>query len=392
MKKSDRVTERSVGLYVHLPFCLRKCSYCDFCSYPGQDADTVHRYVTRLCDELLARAPSVSGRAVDTLYFGGGTPTLLPTEEFERLLHTVRTHYALCADAEITTECNPATADRPKLSRLRELGINRLSIGAQSAVDEELHALGRVHTFAQTQQTVQDARAAGFDNLSLDLMYGIPHQTPESLARSLDAALALEPEHLSVYSLIIEPGTPFYERRDSLVLADEDALCQMSEQVLSYLRSHGYERYEISNFARDGHRCRHNMRYWNLDDYLGFGIAAHSLLCLPSPAPDGTTAIRNYNKADLTAYLGGLEVCETSEVLRADELCDEYVMLRLRLADGIDKREFSTRFARDFDAVYGAAAAPFIDRGLLINSPEHIAFSDSGFDVSNAVLAEILFH
>ena len=381
-----------MGLYVHLPFCLRKCRYCDFCSTPQHDDALRAHYVERLCDELTARASEVNGRTVDTVYFGGGTPTLLSPALFDRLLGVAHDRLSIAPDAEITVECNPATVDARALSSLRSLGINRLSIGAQSAVDSELRALGRVHSFDDTVRTVRDARRAGFDNVSLDVMYGIPDQTRESFRTTLDAILALEPEHVSAYSLIVEPGTPFFEQRDTLALPDEDTVCDMTADALSLLRGAGYRRYEISNFARDGHVSRHNLHYWQLDDYLGLGIAAHSLCTLDRPRPDGAIALRTQNGTDLAAYLSGADVREMEEELTLGALRDEYVMLRLRLADGIDKSAFAARFGQAFDGVYGEAAARFIAMGLLTDTPQRIAFTDAGFAVSNTVLSEILFH
>ncbi len=377
MKKNNR----AAGLYIHVPFCRRKCLYCDFCSYPDRDRATVQCYVDRLCRELADRSAALSGREIDTVYFGGGTPTLLTPAHASRILETVHAHYAITPDAEITTECNPATADERKLAELRSLGINRLSIGMQSAHNGELRALGRIHTFAQTEETVRAARAAGFDNLSLDIMYGIPTQTRQSFARTLEAVLALEPEHISAYSLILEEGTPFWDARDGLDLPDEDAVCDMTADALSVLRGAGYERYEISNFARTGYKSRHNLHYWNLDDYLGVGIAAHSLV--------GRTRLQN--RPDLDAYLGGEEVAEQEETLDDGTLRDEYVMLRLRLADGVDKRELCTRFGASFDALYGEQVKKFVRMGLMADTPKSAAFTDEGFMVSNAVLAEMLF-
>lgn len=371
----------AAGLYIHIPFCRRKCLYCDFCSYPDRDSATLQGYVERLCRELADRAPSLGQREIDTVYFGGGTPTLLPPAHFVHLLDTVRAHYTLAPDAEITTECNPATADEGKLSALRSLGINRLSIGMQSADDGELAALGRIHSAAQAKDTVREARKAGFDNVSLDIMYGIPTQTRDSFRRTLDAVLALEPEHISAYSLILEEGTPFFEVRDSLALPDEDAVCDMTAEALSILRGAGYERYEISNFAKSGYRSRHNLHYWNLDDYLGVGIAAHSLI----------GRVREQNRPDLAAYLGGKDIGEREELLDDRTLCDEYVMLRLRLADGVNKREFCTRFGASFDARYGEQVQKFARMGLMTDTPDAAAFTDQGFMVSNALLAELLF-
>lgn len=377
MKKS----KSAAGLYIHVPFCRRKCLYCDFCSYPDHSEATVGHYADRVCRELADRAAALAGKEIDTVYFGGGTPTLLSPAHFARLLDTVRAHYALAPDVEITTECNPATVDAHALSELRRLGINRLSIGMQSANDAELRALGRIHTAAQAADTVRAARAAGFDNLSLDIMYGIPTQTRDSFARTLDTVLALSPEHISAYSLILEEGTPFWRMQDALPLPDEDAVCDMTAHALSVLRRAGYERYEISNFARDGRRSRHNVHYWNLDDYLGVGVAAHSLL----------GRVREQNRPDLAAYLAGEHITEREELLDGKTLCDEYVMLRMRLADGVDKREFCTRFGADFDALYGAQVQKFARMGLLFDTPERVAFTDQGFMVSNAVLSDMLF-
>ena len=372
---------KPLGLYVHVPFCRRKCLYCDFCSYAGQSDETMDSYVTRLCEEIEKKAPLARRHTVDTVYFGGGTPTLLSPAHFERLLTVIRTHYVLSDDVEITVECNPATADEDKLAALRGLGINRLSIGAQSAIDKELLALGRIHTGEQTVQTYRAARRAGFDNISLDVMFGIPHQTLDSFSHTLDEILALEPEHISAYSLIVEPDTPFFEAGDTLPLPDEDTVCDMTALLLARLRGAGYERYEISNFAKGDRVSHHNLHYWNMDDYLGFGPAAHSLL-------DG---VRTGHSRDLAAYLAACDTTEPEEVLDADSARDEYVMLRLRLADGVDKREFSARFGQNFDAVYAKRAAPFIAAGLLDDTPHRIAFTDRGFSVSNTVLSEMLF-
>ena len=376
MKKS-----KPLGLYLHVPFCLRKCLYCDFCSFANTDAATLDAYVDCLCDELIARAGQAADHTVDTVYFGGGTPTLLSPTHFARLLDTVRAHYRLTDDVEVTVECNPATAAEDKLRALHDMGVNRLSIGAQSSIDGELAALGRIHTWEQTQETYRAARAAGFDNVSLDVMFGIPHQTLDSFSRTLDEILSLSPEHISAYSLIVEPDTPFFEAGDKLILPDEDTVCAMTDLLLSRLGSAGYTRYEISNFAREGRASRHNLHYWNMDDYLGFGPAAHSLM--------GDT--RTGHSRDLAAYLAGRDITEPEETLDADTARDEYVMLRLRLADGVNKAEFLARFGKKFDAVYGEAAAPFVASGLLIDSPERIAFTDRGFSVSNAVLSEMLF-
>ena len=376
MKKNN-----PLGLYIHIPFCRRKCLYCDFCSFPGVSQNAQDRYVERLCGELIQKAPLAAEHVVDTVYFGGGTPTLLSPAHFERLLNVIRTNYRLSEDMEMTVECNPATVDEDKLRALRSLGIQRLSIGAQSANDRELQALGRIHSWEQTKQTYACARRAGFDNVSLDVMFGIPHQTIDSFAQTLDEMLALSPEHISAYSLIIEPDTPFFEAGPALPVPDEDTVCDMSAMLLDRLRRAGYERYEISNFAKDGKRSRHNLHYWNMDDYLGFGPAAHSLM----------GAVRTGHGRDLEAYLAGQDITEPEEILDEATARDEYVMLRLRLADGVDKKVFFARFGVHFDDVYRKKTARFVAAGLLVDTPERIFFTDEGFDVSNAVLSEMLF-
>ncbi len=376
MKKS----KPTAGLYLHLPFCLQKCLYCDFCSFAGQDTATHARYVERLCRELSDRAALVSHLTFDTVYFGGGTPTLLSPDLLGRVLDAARGHLRILSDAEVTVECNPATADAAKLSALRESGFNRLSIGLQSAVDGELRALGRAHNAKAAIETVKAARQAGFDNVSLDVMLGIPHQTRDSLARTMDTVLSLAPEHVSAYSLILEEDTPFYNARDTLPLPDEDETVALTEQAFSTLAEAGYGRYEISNFAKAGFESRHNLHYWRMDDYLGVGVAAHSLI--------GRERLQN--RPDLAAYLGGEDVTEREELLADEVARDEYVMLGLRLVEGIDKREFSDRFGADFDALYPSVAR-YADMGLMTDTPERAAFTDRGLAVSNALLSEMLF-
>ena len=338
-------------------------------------------YVARLCDELARTSPTAHGRRFDTVYFGGGTPTLLTAQQLCDILAAVRQYYTVEDGAEITLECNPATVDDDALHALRYGGFDRLSIGMQSANDGELCALGRIHRHGDVLRTVSAARAAGFDNLSLDLMYGIPGQTQDSFAKTLREAIALSPEHLSAYSLIVEPGTPFYEKRDTLPLPDEDTLCAMTEQLLTTLRGAGYERYEISNFSRPGKESRHNLHYWSMDDYLGFGPAAHALWC-------GT---RTGHSRDIAAYLDGADITEPEETLDADAERDEYVMLRLRLARGIDKTAYRARFGESFDARYAARLTPYLTAGYARSDADTVALTDRGMDISNHILSELLF-
>jgi oxygen-independent coproporphyrinogen-3 oxidase len=323
---------------------------------------------------------------VDTVYFGGGTPTLLPTESIRELFEAIHAAFAFLPDAEITVEGNPATVDREALAVWRENGVNRLSLGAQSAQAEELKALGRLHRWEDVVNTVRAARDVGIGNINLDFMLGIPHQTPESLADTLSRALELEPTHLSAYTLMLEEGTPFYRRgRASLGLpADEDTADEQAvslwEQASATLRAAGYEHYEISNYARPGFRSRHNLHTWQCRDYLGLGVAAHSCM-------DG---VRFGQSRDLEGFLRGEDVTEFRQVLTPADRESEYIMLALRLSDGISEEEFASRFGRDFWHTYGRSCIPYIDGGFLCREGGRIFLTERGFPVSNTVLADIL--
>lgn len=370
----------ALGLYLHIPFCIAKCAYCDFCSFPA-DADTRHRYAEALLCEMQARAEDFRGRTVDSVFFGGGTPTLLSSEELCALLDGIRRHFTLDKNAEITVECNPKTADAFAFRVLREGGFNRLSIGMQSANDRELAALGRAHRQADLLRAVSDAKEAGFTNINLDLMFGIPHQTTESFAHTLDKAIALAPTHLSVYSLQIEEGTPFYRNRASLPLPSEDEEAAMAGALHARLAAAGYARYEISNYAKKGYECRHNLRYWQMGDYLGLGIAAHSLV----------GSRRFYNREDLGAYLENpLSLREAEECLSPDEREFEYVMLSLRLSCGIEETAFRAMFGYGFYEKYGARLSPYLAAHLAVYDGTRTCLSDEGMAVSNTILADIL--
>ena len=262
--------KRNVGIYIHVPFCLSKCHYCDFCSAQRVDDEKKENYVARACEEIEIRAEKIGASGdvpiADTVYFGGGTPTLLTGEQLERLSWAVKRNFGIAEGAEITAEANPKTADREKLLGMRRAGINRLSIGMQSTHDGELRALGRIHNFADFERIFNDAREVGFDNISADLMYGIPEQTRESFSESVRRLAALSPEHISSYCLTVEEGTNFHRRRDKLNLPDEDRVAEMYAEMSNILAESGYNKYEISNFARDGRESRHNLKYWEYED------------------------------------------------------------------------------------------------------------------------------
>ena len=372
---------KRVGIYIHVPFCLRKCHYCDFCSFVGVGEGVRRAYATALCEELRAYRPYAAGYEVDTVYFGGGTPSLLAAEDMARVLGAIREVFSVREDAEITAEVNPKTADRELLSRWRELGICRLSIGVQSFDDGELSALGRLHTAREAEELFSLARKTGFENVTIDLMYAIPTQTRESFRRTLRRAIALRPDHISAYGLKIEEGTPFAERVEELHLPDGDAEADLYMDCVRILGEAGYRHYEISNYALPGRESRHNLRYWQMGEYIGIGVAAHSYF-------DG----RRYGHSrDLAAYLScPRPTLDTQEKQTEEEREYETVMLALRTADGIDERVFRAAFGYGFREKYAARLAPLAEAGLVLYEGEHTRLSDGAMYVCLAVLGHLL--
>ncbi len=369
--------KKPLGIYVHIPFCLKKCLYCDFCSFAGTSESVRDAYTDAVCRHISEYRERCADYTVDTVYFGGGTPTLLSVGQLSRIMGAVRDAFDVAKNAEITTECNPATADLEKLRSLRALGFDRISLGVQSANDGELAALGRVHTFADAKKAFSDARAAGFENISVDLMFGIPHQTRESFRHTLDEVLSLSPDHVSAYGLIIEDGTPFSANFEKLVLPDEDTEYNMYIDARRAFESRGLSRYEISNFAANGRRSRHNMKYWRCDEYLGFGCSGYSFF----------GGERFFSPRELDTYIGGTFTSDQKDTVTP---LDEFVMLGMRMTDGIDESEFLRRFGVSFEERYGKALEPFVRDGFVIRRDGVTRFSDEGFYVSNAVLSEIL--
>ena len=368
------------GLYIHIPFCKSKCHYCDFCSLAGTDSELIDRYTDELCRRKKEWKKRCNGRSFDTVYLGGGTPTLLNSCQAARIINTARECFDITSDAEITVECNPATASAERLADWRALGVNRISIGVQSAVDTELKLLGRIHKFSDAVDTVNEARAVGIDNINIDLMIGIPDQTRDSLEYTLARYLELNPNHISAYCLSIEEGTRFYEKRESLNVADSDEVVQMYETVSAILSANGYEHYEISNFAKSGFRSQHNTHTWQCREYLGLGVAAYSYF-------DGE---RFGNSRDIEAFLRGEDiVCESYRPDKSERMA-EYVMLGLRLREGIDTREFERLFGVDFESVYGERCNKFVRSGQLVRENGRVFFTRDGWLLSNAVLSEIL--
>ena len=375
---SGRQGKPALGLYIHIPFCKAKCAYCDFYSLAHSE-EKMDAYTAALLRHLEEVAPRAAGMQVDTVYFGGGTPSYLGTARLIRILQTVQRRYDVTRDAEITLEANPDSAgDWRALRRLRRAGFNRLSLGVQSTDDELLRRIGRVHTYEQVQQAVTAARKAKLTNLSLDLIYGLPGQTMEDWQRTLADAVALGPEHLSCYGLKLEEGTPLWQQRQALTLPDDDAQADMYLYTVAALSEAGYGQYEISNFARAGRESRHNLKYWRMQEYAGFGPGAHS----------DFGGVRYGYVRDLDAYIAGrlvLAEAETDGTLARDF---EYVMLSLRTAEGIDRRTFENRYRQRFEAME-RLFVQYEQAGLAQRTEGGWRLTPRGFLVSNSIIVAL---
>ncbi len=372
-----------LGLYVHIPFCKSKCPYCDFYSLPHAESE-MDRYTAVLCRHLEETAERAASHRVDTVYFGGGTPSYLGVKRLERILKVISRRYRLSGDAEITLEANPdSLGDWRAVRSLRRAGFNRLSLGVQSADDSELRAIGRIHTFAQAEAAVVGARRAGIKNLSLDLIYGLPGQTLERWQGTLERAAALEPEHLSCYGLKVEEGTPLWDMQDKANLPDDDTQADMYLWTVNYLANWGYEQYEISNFARPGYLSRHNLKYWTLGEYAGFGPGAHS----------DFGDVRYAFARDLDTYCRG--VTEGTDMLSENERIPprdrdlEYLMLGLRTVQGVEKRIFETRYRLPF-APIEAVLERFAATGHAVCAEGRWHLTPKGFLVSNQIIGQVL--
>ena len=366
-----------LGIYIHIPFCVRKCAYCDFLSAPAS-REIIDRYVDSLKQEIRSAEELADRYRVSTVFFGGGTPSLLEGEKLAEILEMLSQVMTVEAEAEITVECNPGTLTENKLDAYRTAGVNRLSIGLQSADNRELRFLGRIHTFEEFLESYELARKKGFGNLNVDLMSALPGQTREGWLQTLEKTADLEPEHISAYSLMIEEGTPFYERyREDAPgyreLPDEDTDRLMYEDTKRFLSGRGYERYEISNYARPGYACRHNLSYWERTDYKGFGIGAASLI----------RNIRYKKNTDLAAYLNGDLSYESVSALSRKDVLEETMFLGLRKMEGVVLTEQMRK-------VYGELLNKLEQEGVLCRKNNRIFLTDRGIDVSNYVLSEFL--
>lgn len=376
----NRKENSPMEIYIHIPFCIRKCDYCDFLSGPSGPEEQAD-YVQALLREIQA-VEEGEGRSVSSIFIGGGTPSVLDERLLGDILREIRNRFKMEEDAEITIEVNPGTANIGKLQAYREMGINRLSIGLQSPEDRELKILGRIHNYGQFLETYQEARTVGFDNINIDLMSAIPDQTYEGWVKNLRIVAELEPEHISAYSLIVEEGTPFAARK--LNLPDEDTEYNIYEATAQILKEYGFEQYEISNYARKGRECRHNVGYWTRQDYLGFGLGASSLYGKE----------RFANTADMKKYLENSKNPEKirekePSLTREDEMA-EFMFLGLRMTKGISKADFQRCFGCTIESVYGEVLEKYESMELLVEKDGRIFLSREGIHVSNSIMAEFL--
>lgn len=382
---------KNLELYVHIPFCVKKCHYCDFLSFACDDR-TQKQYVASLISEIKAHKENFAEYSVSTIFFGGGTPSWLQEDLLLSILSEIRRNFHVMEDAEISIECNPGTVTQKKLQLYKQAGINRLSIGLQSTKNEELKMLGRIHTFEQFMKTYEMARAAGFTNINIDLISGLPYQTAEVFTDSLRKVIRLRPEHVSVYTLIVEKGTPFYDAykfdavkqeagMETEVLPNEDEVYRIYKLTQKLLVEAGYKQYEISNYAKPDFECQHNIGYWKRKEYLGLGLGASSLV----------QNVRFSNTSDLYTYIEGDWLDEESiQNLTRKEQMEEFFFLGLRMPEGVLRREFEEMFAMPPEAIYQTQMEELKEQELLQVKEGRICLTDKGLDLSNYAMAKFL--
>ena len=393
--------KEELSLYIHIPFCVRKCGYCDFLSAPA-DEKARDRYVQALLMEIECyQGTETADRKIKTLYIGGGTPSILSVNQLDCIIQKIKCTFNFCDDIEASMEMNPGTASKEKCRALYQMGINRLSIGLQSTNDMELKTLGRIHSYEDFLNTYTWCREAGFQNINVDLMAALPYQTVESYTTGLRKIIRLAPEHISAYSLILEEGTPFYQKYNSgcYPLPDEEQERLMYRETEQILAQAGYERYEISNYAKKGYACRHNLVYWQGGDYLGLGLGSSSYM-------DG---VRFHNTTDFETYVNQGAYVEDREVLSVQAKMEEFMFLGLRVMAGVSGTEFEKRFGKTMEDVYGDVLRKHEEEGLLqierkedrketaVAEPakgktniEKVMLTTNGVDVSNYVFADFL--
>ena len=386
-----KMKKRNLELYLHIPFCVKKCNYCDFFSASGTPKEQAD-YVSAMIQEIQSYQELSGEYEVQTIFLGGGTPSLLTPEQIEKIFTTIYHIFSVNENAEITMEMNPGTVDIEKLRAMKAAGVNRLSIGLQSAQNEELKMLGRIHTYEEFLETWRLTEKAGFKNRNIDLMSALPGQTMESYKDTLSKVLALEPEHISAYSLILEEGTVFYDwyekgklDRGAWKLPSEEEEYAMGELTIQRLAEAGMHRYEISNYAKSGKECRHNLGYWDRVEYLGIGAGSSSLI-----KGERFDHIRD-RKAYIEKIRNGESILIDREILSVESQMEEFMYLGLRKIEGVSRTDFQNYFGKNVDDVYGEILDKLEEEQLLEFSGDRIRLTHRGMDVSNCVLAEFLF-
>jgi len=371
----------AVGLYIHIPFCIKKCHYCDFISFDNR-SDIHEAYVHALIQEI-GRYDKLD---VDTIFIGGGTPSCILPKYIESILSACRKQFHFTDNVEISIEVNPATVDAEKLNMYRNAGINRISMGVQSMNDDELAALGRLHRSDDVRKSYDTIKNAGFTNINLDMISAVPNQTMESLRFTLNELCSLTPAHLSAYSLIIEQDTPLYSmyEQDLLALPDEDTEREMYEYVIDFLGTQGYAQYEISNFAKSGFECRHNLKYWQCEPYIGLGIAAHS--CFNGARYGNISSIDTY----VSLIEGGNSVVAEKTVLTHQDIISDYIIMGLRLCKGVSLDKFNSRFGIDLHDIFNAEINRHIKGGFMQIRDGYLSFTRQGISVSNSILCDFI--
>ena len=374
-----KMTTDGVGLYVHIPFCVKKCAYCDFCSFPYDEIKNRAEYIDALCSEI--RSYKNRGIFVDSVFFGGGTPSLLSGVEFKKILDAIRETFDVALDAEFTMEANPKTLKEENLRDYISCGVNRISLGVQTIHQNELKKLGRIHNFDDFLSTYRLVRKCGIKNVSVDLMYGLPDQTKESFGETLDKIIELEPEHISVYGLIVEEGTFLSEHVSEYSLPSEDEECDMYYLASEKLKAGGYLHYEISNYTKEGFACKHNLKYWRNREYIGVGVAAYSYF----------DSRRFGNSRDLCRYIADYSLArEYDENVDVETARYEYAMLALRLHEGFSLDEYQKLFGVDFLQGKEDFIKKLCESDLLLINNGRISLTEKGFYVSNYILSELL--
>ncbi len=383
--------KKNLGLYLHIPFCVKKCAYCDFLSFSADDS-IKQCYVEKLCSEIKERSVFFKEYCVDTIFFGGGTPSLLQNRQIRQLMRVIHQSFCITKDVEITMEANPGTVDYEKLVVMKESGINRISFGVQSFLEQELKLLGRIHSVEQVYQAVEEARCAGFDNINIDLISALPYQNLEQYSYSLKQAILLQPQHISAYGLMIEEGTLFYDRYgkeeerrregtqcEDSILPTEILERQIYEYTKETLKQAGYAQYEISNYAKKDCECKHNLKYWDREEYLGLGLGSSSFV--EECRFQNPVIMEEYFQTDFKLPLESYAL-ELQKLTREDAM-SEFMFLGLRKRKGVSKQKFYQCFGMDYERIYPKVHQRLKEEGMIAEDGDFVYLTDRGIDVSN---------